>query len=441
MSLTEYFTTIFVLFYAISLVEINGAAVQLVPIKCRGLYLAANKENLPSIFLSRARLEVFSTDDENDMILCDILPIQLPTNNIRDLIYKAFSPSTYSLLDTRVGCSVLLNRDKGIFDHLPYDNWFKGLNIRREFYNYLSGGQGTNADGLTYKFNALPEAHRNPHLAFTFAMNLILGLDITGLLLEVLDETSSGVQIGAAAVVTKSKLVSEWTLSTNNIRLPPSDSRDAIVVSCHLDEAVGFALCSGMPIFASSKLFDRLALDGALRSERKGSSIYLSITATAATSSQKILESSVEPVKPAWEIFNPQTFLTMSTKDKRATLRASGATNIPRPRDGNSALDAALLDLADDAVRREVIRLRGLLSGEANETVKQGMTRTQMLLRDMEIALQSGDMPLAEKLREEFAKLTLLRADSTQAAGSYDPYLDQDEWYLEARRRAMAPKK
>ena len=37
--------------------------------------------------------------------------------------------------------------------------------------------------------------------------------------------------------------------------------------------------------------------------------------------------------------------------------------------------------------------------------------------------------------------ITARRADPTQPEGSYDPYLDQDDWYMAARRKAMAPKK
>lgn len=423
---------------------IDGAIIDLSPLKCRGFYVTGNKESIPSIFLGRNRLEIFSTDDENEMIVCDVIPIPLMTNNIRDVLYRTFSASSYSLMDTRAGCSVLLNRDKGIFDNLPYESWYKGVNIRREFYNYLSGGQSINIEGQTVKFINIPENCRSPHVAFTYAMNIVLGLNLTGILLEIADETAKGIQLGAAVVIAKSAVADKWTLSDSNTLIPSSDgssNQEAVVVTCHIDEAVGFALCTGMPIFASRKLFDRVAVDGTLHRERKGSSSYLSITSAAASSSAKASLSTADSVRPAWEIFNPQTFLTMSTREKRATLRASGASVIPRPREGEAALDAALLDLADDSVRLEVLRLRSLQSGGTASTPLQGTTRTQLLLRDMESALQNGDMALAEQLRDKFEELTLLRADSTQAAGSYDPYLDQDEWYLEARRRAMAPKK
>ena len=62
-------------------------------------------------------------------------------------------------------------------------------------------------------------------------------------------------------------------------------------------------------------------------------------------------------------------------------------------------------------------------------------------MRRMGEALENDDLEVATALREEFAFKTALRADPTQEVGSYDPYLDQDDWYAEARRKAMQPKK
>ena len=47
------------------------------------------------------------------------------------------------------------------------------------------------------------------------------------------------------------------------------------------------------------------------------------------------------------------------------------------------------------------------------------------------------DTPQAMALRDEFALLTQLRADPTQTQGSYDRFLDQDDWYMKARRKSM----
>ena len=68
------------------------------------------------------------------------------------------------------------------------------------------------------------------------------------------------------------------------------------------------------------------------------------------------------------------------------------------------------------------------------------VTKRQELLRAMTEALGEENIEKAEELREEFAVLTALKADPTQAEGSYQKFLDQDEWYMAERRKAMGIK-
>ena len=164
-----------------------------------------------------------------------------------------------------------------------------------------------------------------------------------------------------------------------------------------------------------------------------------------------------ESVEKVWTIYNPLEFVSMSQVQKRDLLRASGVRSLPRPREGAAALDEVLTDLMDEAVRSEYIRLttdtenaskvdsRSLKNRlRAADVRADGQSRGDdrvSLLRRIGEALDDDDMEIAVKLRQEFAYKTALRADPTQAQGSYDPYLDQDAWYQEQRRRAMAPRK
>ena len=143
-------------------------------------------------------------------------------------------------------------------------------------------------------------------------------------------------------------------------------------------------------------------------------------------------------ILPAWDIFDPKKFLQMSSVEKRAVLRASGVTSLPRPREGLNPLDRALIDKMDEAVRAEVRRMMG---GSTENVSSIPTTGRQAKLQALGQAMEEGDMETAERLREEFMVMTDRLADPTQAQGSYDKYLDQDEWYMEQRRKAMAPKK
>jgi hypothetical protein len=111
--------------------------------------------------------------------------------------------------------------------------------------------------------------------------------------------------------------------------------------------------------------------------------------------------------------------------EKRAVLRASGVISLPRPREGLDALDRALLDKMDVAVRGEVLRLLGDDDERFLSLAKQWESPRQVLLMEIGKALEEGEINKAEELREKFAAMTMRRADPTQREGSYDQYLDQ----------------
>ena len=93
----------------------------------------------------------------------------------------------------------------------------------------------------------------------------------------------------------------------------------------------------------------------------------------------------------------------------------------------------------DDAVRSEYLTIQKLNTNSENKS--NGVTsERQLLLREMAIALENGNIDLAENLRDQFKSLTIILADNTQKRGEYDKYLDQDDWYFRQRQKAMRPK-
>lgn len=52
----------------------------------------------------------------------------------------------------------------------------------------------------------------------------------------------------------------------------------------------------------------------------------------------------------------------------------------------------------------------------------------------LQAARAVGDDALAEQLEKELALLTMARQDPTQDEGTYQSYLDADDWYLKNRR-------
>eukprot|EP00607_Mallomonas_marina_P001021 CAMPEP_0182426018 /NCGR_PEP_ID=MMETSP1167-20130531/12496_1 /TAXON_ID=2988 /ORGANISM="Mallomonas Sp, Strain CCMP3275" /LENGTH=310 /DNA_ID=CAMNT_0024607157 /DNA_START=586 /DNA_END=1518 /DNA_ORIENTATION=+ len=309
-------------------------------------------------------------------------------------------------------------------------------------------------------------------------MNSFMDAEITGLILETADEfRDKSIRLGAAMIISQQQVAHKWRLSKSSNRLPKKTDQTATVIECHVDELIGFSTALGLPVCVQTQLYESLTVDAVM--SRDASTGKLSIRApypvtgdTPESVSSSLSSPTTEDAVPVWEILDPEQILSMSQADKRATLRASDVRTLPRPREGEAALDAVLLDLADDAVRREVLRRsRGMpreeerrventnrdrdLEQEQEEEEEDefmrysalpasamlGDNKRQVLLREMGEAIDEGDMKRAETLREQFLMYTSLRADPTQPEGSYSPYLDQDDWYMEQRRRSMAPKK
>jgi len=427
-------------------------------IRCKGSYVNQQGVSVPASFLSKGRLEVIESNNEGttDFLACDIFPIPFQRT---ESMYLFDSPQN-SKFELQYGCSLLLNRDNGIFDNLPYE-WVKGENMRKELFNFLNGGQGTGVDKNILKFSAITNSVSNPYDMFTCGMNSLLKFNITGLFLEAVDESESTLNLGASVVIAKQNVANNWLLTSKNPKIPQkidAENMEAKSINCHIDELIGFSLSTNMPICISNKIYETGCVDGRIRKNKVSNEISISapIFSKNKPYNDKIslndVQNKMKSVKPAWEIFNPQTFLTMSMAEKRAVLRASKVFNLPRPREGAEVIDAMLLDLADDAVRREVLRLRKeetkFNNNNNNNNIfysntinTNGITDRQVILQQIGDALKNGDLALADSLKEKFRALSMLRADPTQAPGSYDRYMDQDDWYLEQRRKAMAPKK
>lgn len=433
------------------------------PLRSPGLLVSGNQEFAAAFFCRSRGLEVLGdedSDDEGDAMkgsvvrLCDVLPLPL------------YEQKSGSGAINNVFTNSLLNRDGGLFDKLPWSQLSAGRPLlKKEFYDRCMN--------LQLAQQSLPSEE-----TFVQALREVLGLELTGLLLEVADELSpSSVTLGAAALVAASRGTEAWDLAADGDQVlrrvseasrrrrgkatadvtegqreqQEQDSGEAWLLPCHRDELVSLALHSGLPVCVDRALYLAMAMDADLVKGGGAGGVRIEATlAPTATASS----TTTRTTSAAWQIFSPEQFLRMDSLDKRALLRASGVRDLPRPRQGRGALDRALLAVMDDAVRSEVVRLSGGpwigrrskdggedAGGPSLTASGSGDGSRAELLRSISDALERGDQSEAERLREEFALRTRLRADPTQALGSYDRFLDQDDWYAKERARAMAPKK
>ena len=449
--------------------------VKLRPIKTTGNIKTENKD-MPAIFLGREKLEVLESSGEYDeyedgaggmnrITICDVVPIPIQSldqsNYIAKMLLRSKSKNQQLLTSTteatvdKTSCmaaaSILFNRDSGIFDNLPFE-WGDRADARKQLYSFLSGGYGScGANDEMLTMNKVNYTNiRSPEAIFLYALDKFLNCSIVGLILEVKDELGkNSVSLGAATVVAKRGFESEYRISTKQVGLPDETndlrSAEACVINCHTDELVLLSIATNIPIYMPKSLFLGAAVDVSLDKDSDGNVLMNYDMKSQKRSYRRDQDNSAVP---AWEIFDPMEFIRMSSLDKRAVLRASGVSDLPRPREGLYALETQLLDLMDDAVRGEFLRIQAS-KGKARSDFKgregtpsyNGNSDRQSLLQAMCEALQEGEIKRAEELRDRFAMLTALKQDHTQEEGSYDKFLDQDEWYMEARRKAMAPKR
>lgn len=425
---------------------VESKLIALLPLKCSGSFCVSPLQTVSAAYLGRQKLEVLEgeeVDDNSSVILCDVIPLPLMDSRGESLVnqlQKSCVPRVQFGFDPSSIDGILVNRDKGLYDNLPYI-WRKGSNAKLELFNLLQRSKSSSSEG-----------------SFLAAVDRILGSTITGILIEVKDQLSKDkIVLGGAVVLCQNSVAADWKITPSNPLLPEVCSTDdpnevaqssACIVQCHIDELVAISLLTRIPILMPKSLFEALAIDATLTSVEdisggKSDVFIKGPTFHTVGDAEKWKEgfssgsqdSTVKAASPAWEIFDAKKFLKMSSIEKRAVLRASGVTSLPRPREGLDSLDRALMDKMDDAVRGEVLRLM------SKGSVPHVESSRQAVLQAMGEALDEGDMDRAKELRQDFMAMTARRADPTQPEGSYDPYLDQDDWYMAARRKAMAPKK
>eukprot|EP00592_Proboscia_alata_P022867 CAMPEP_0194424308 /NCGR_PEP_ID=MMETSP0176-20130528/23581_1 /TAXON_ID=216777 /ORGANISM="Proboscia alata, Strain PI-D3" /LENGTH=953 /DNA_ID=CAMNT_0039233999 /DNA_START=45 /DNA_END=2906 /DNA_ORIENTATION=+ len=147
-------------------------------------------------------------------------------------------------------------------------------------------------------------------------------------------------------------------------------------------------------------------------------------------------------------IHSVETFYSLSIQEKAQILVMLNSfpdkTKIPRPRvlrqEGNdSSLDRLLLPLIDESTRRQLLLRDAEERGDTNTVrrLERGMSKRQQYKELSDNAKTLGNDETARVYEYEAKFYEDLRADVTQDEGSYDSYLDKDEWYERQRLRAM----
>lgn len=441
-----YFMTILALVCSVK--TYNSAYISLKPLKIRGLY-----QNTQSYFLSPEKIEIIENDNEENssICICDIIP--LPVSNAH---YNGFGFSSPSQV-----CS----RDTGLYDCLPYQ-WGQ-ISSKKILYDFL----------CYEAYRQIPPIFKTPSHTLLDQIRRLLGAEAKALLVEVVDENvDESVKLGACLVLSRVVKITSEPKRNQSDRSDDINNNEECYVKICLDELVHLSVDLDVPILMDKQLYQKCSVDAMLInkaqlnaddnsgtndswSDMKQNDLFINAQPPRSNTKSISKSNSVKPPlgKPIWEIYDTNEFLRMSVAEKRELLRRSGITNLPRPREGAAALDALLTDNMDSAVRAEYFRRQASSRSSTSDSSSKSeinkdtnkdinidsesySSNRQVLLQQMAESLSKNDMTTAIRLRDEFALLTSVRADPTQDKGSYDPYLDQDDWYMAARRKAMASK-
>lgn len=229
--------------------------------------------------------------------------------------------------------AVITDRDGGLFDGItPMFAWNGRPNARREIFEALR----------------LRGSAPSPYHGILAALEKHADLVITGLLIEVADRpTKFSLSLGATLLVAKKKFANKWMLSSSRGKLlkDAERSEEVQLVKCYTDELLGIAFVTGLPVVIAASLYEDVSVDGLLGQKESGRMemitpyfssaeerrLWRGMKEKARKEQEAAAAKAAKLVPKASDIRDASVFLRMKVSEKRACLRASGVTQLPRP--------------------------------------------------------------------------------------------------------------
>lgn len=396
------------------------------PLPCVGSYTISDGDQISSIFLGPERMTVQERDDGN-CIARGLVPILLRDDIVPGLMAAMKSADSRLNIYKSWSGQIITDRNRGLYDNLSkVFLWAGKPYAKKEIYESLRL-RGTSA---------------SPYHGMVNAMERFLGLQVRGLLIELADSPTQFSQVlGAAILVAKTEYAPKWKLTVKQPKAIKAvkGSQEAQLVKCTMDELMGIAFVTELPILMSTNLYNSAVVDG-LISKSEDSSRTL-VTAPYFSSEQELRLWRLEQVRQeklsqqaarnaprvmkANEIPDASTFLRLKTSEKRTILRASGLIDLPRPREGPQAVDALIIPLLDEEVAYEVLRRLAETRGDfaMAAEMKDFESRKPLLAKQIGEARRAGNFELAKELCDELNALSTLKFDPTNpdgVAGEWD---------------------
>mmetsp|Transcript_10470 Transcript_10470/g.15685 ORF Transcript_10470/g.15685 Transcript_10470/m.15685 type:complete len:417 (-) Transcript_10470:86-1336(-) len=346
----------------------------------------------------------------------EVLPIPIDTN-AQNLLTSALTQTEKTKAQLLKACQMISNRDGSFYDNLPYQ-WGNDFS-KRNIFNKLLGKD------WPQKF----EETISPFEIVEGCVEEELNASIKGLVIENEDSQNDSVCLGGTVIIEK---LPEYVQILGEKIPKPFSGGDTFAVESTCDEAIGFAITKNQPILMDKSLYESATV--LVNYVFKGNRMKLDIDMAG----EKSLTSFAPSISLA-DVKTAEKYLKLSGAEKKFLLRKSGIKPPRRRVSDNDALDALLLPMVDEYVRREVLIEKAFEKDDYDTAfqLKGKMSKRGLVKEGIKRAIEKNQLALAAKLQIKYEMLTAIRADVTQDEGMYDQYLDADEWYLEQRRKSM----
>ena len=384
------------------------------PLPCVGVYELNKINRQTSFFLGPDRM-VCQEREDGKCILRGLVPVLVPPGfepPLSAAMAVSSAANTAGNGDDSMHLSswsgqVIMERNKALYDNLQDTfQWASQQGARRRIYEALR----------------LKGSCPSPYHGIVSALEQFAGLQVRGLLVELADSPSPNEYVlGAALLIAKSKHAHRWGLTYKQPsaiqRVRGSD--EAQLVKCAMDELIGIAFATRLPVVISTKLYDSTSVDGILEQNTETLRMTMQAPYFSTAAEAQLWESeqrrraearknrsvrAAKPVSRANEVPDASTFLRLRTSEKRAILRATGVLELPRPREGPRAVDALLIPLLDEEVAYEVLRRLGETRGDfqAAAQMQDFESRKPKLARLINQAKREGDFETAQQVSNRY---------------------------------------
>lgn len=381
----------------------------------------------------------------------NVLPVPIPADAVR-ACEQAMAPQKPAMMEVLMQTKAIGSRDALLFDNLPWQ-WSPSPQAKQNAFARFSG-RGYPAEGYRSPYHLVVDMMRRDACAdpshVVLENTAILGGLVLGGAVLLERRLPVAVDSGATRAMGSGPDAAEdarwWASADDDAGGDDSVSEEAVLCECAADEALGVALALGRgTVYVERAVWDACQLAPQYSTQRGKMRLDVAPRASREAEEEKGAEVEADgrggrgrpPPPLPWEIASADELLSLS-REERALSALRAGVRLPRARE---ATDGALLDLLapllDEKVRRELAIRQALEAGDETlaASLDAATSRRGQLAAALRRAVQEERFGEAARLSNELRVETSRRMDVTRDEGSYDRYLDQDDWYAQGLER------